>query len=372
MTHGRIHFPYLMLLSSECLGPLKLDNNDMKQNRLPVLDVLRVVGMIFVMFIHSPADESTTTNATIFMLKGFLASGAVPIFFILSGYLGAKSLLNPAIGISVFARNKLGTLIIPFLFWNALVLALVFMAKATGLASGFRGSGAYFDLDFSLSSISCALFGIGRPPIVYQFWFLRDLIVVSFAAFLICRRLPRIPMLPWLLLLLPFPMVSSLGYYLLGHDMKGFVGPERFPKVHSSIMFCLCWLGIGILTFEGLIKISFPILQVGSSCFLLMLAIPLSVSRWSNKIALLGPATFFIYATHEPLQTTIAKLWQALNIPFYGSLFCFLVIPTFVFFVCVVIYFFLSRIAPQLISVVMGNRGCLNSGNKPITDPPAS
>jgi fucose 4-O-acetylase-like acetyltransferase len=312
--------------------------------------------MLFVMFIHSPVDGDAKSSPAIFLLKGYFASGAVPIFFLLSGYLGAKTLQTPTLRFSAFARNKLRTLIIPFLFWNLFVLILVFSAKSSGLASGFRGSGAYFDVEFSLSSIACATFGIGRPPIVYQFWFLRDLIVVSFAAFILRRALPKIPLLPWFFFFIPIPMASSLGYYLLGHHLHGILPTEKFPKVDSSLIFCLCWFGMGIGVLVGWVNIPYPIQQVGSASFILMIAISLAATRLRHKVALLGPATFFVYATHEPLQTIIAKVWQALNIPHYGTLFCFLLIPASVYLISVVGYFFLCKITPQLMSVATGNR----------------
>ena len=113
-------------------------------------------------------------------------------------------------------------------------------------------------------------------------------------------------------------------------------------------------MGVGALA--GLFNIPYPIQQVGSACFILMVAIVLSATRWGHKLALLGSATFFVYATHEPLQTIFEKLWQAFNIPHYGSLFCFLLIPASVFFTCGSVYFFLCKMTPQLMSVATGNR----------------
>ncbi|OYW77446.1 MAG: hypothetical protein B7Z37_04195 [Verrucomicrobia bacterium 12-59-8] len=166
----------------------------MKTKRVAVLDIVRVVGMIFVMFIHSPIKEELKGSPEVFLLHSFFASGAVPIFFLLSGYLGAKRIRSDQFSWFAYAKDKLNSLIIPFLFWNVLVILLVFVAKATGLSTVFQGNGSYFDLQFSVSSIATALFGIGRAPIVYQFWFLRDLIIVSFLAVIVCRRLPNIPL----------------------------------------------------------------------------------------------------------------------------------------------------------------------------------
>lgn len=328
----------------------------MTRNRIATLEILRVVAIVFVMFIHSPVNGDARSSPTIFLLKEFFACGAVTVFFLLSGYLGAKSLQTPELQFSAFTRNKIRTLIIPFLFWNLLVITFVFIAKTSGLTSSFRANGAYFDVEFSLPSIACAILGIGRWPIVYQFWYLRDLIVISFVTFVLCRALPRMPLLPWFFFLLPIPIAQSLGFYLLGHHLHSIVPPERFPKLRSSLLFCICWFSISIAVLVELVKIPYLIQQIGSACFIMMIAIALSATRLSQQFTLLGSTTFFVYATHEPLQTIIAKTWQALNIPLYGSLFCFLLIPTSVFFICIIVYFLLYKIAPQLLSIATGSR----------------
>jgi len=148
--------------------------------------------MFFVMFIHSPGNADMQTAPEIFLLKGFISSGAVPVFFLLSGYFGARKIDLKSVSPGHYIQEKIHTLIIPFLFWNSAVLVLVFTVKYFHMDSAFRGSGAYFDVSPNASSIGAALFGIGRCPIVYQFWFLRDLIVVVFLAFVLCRYFPII------------------------------------------------------------------------------------------------------------------------------------------------------------------------------------
>ena len=59
-------------------------------DRTMSFDILRVLGMFFVMLIHTPmpaCDGAAGTLARV--LKDFIAPGAVPMFFLLSGYLSA-------------------------------------------------------------------------------------------------------------------------------------------------------------------------------------------------------------------------------------------------------------------------------------------
>jgi hypothetical protein len=198
--------------------------------------------------------------------------------------------------------------------------------------------------------------GIGRTPIVYQFWFLRDLIIATFLAFFLCRHVPKIPLLPWLFFFIPLPVAASLGYYLLGYQLHSYLLPGKFPTVHVSFLYCACWLLMGIGVLVNMIVIPFPLQQIGSAAFIFMLAIIAAANSLTARLSILGSAVFFVYAAHEPLQTILSKSWQILHIPAYGTFLCFLLIPAVVFPLCVVTYRILRNLAPRLTAFVTGGR----------------
>jgi fucose 4-O-acetylase-like acetyltransferase len=324
--------------------------------RIAALDVVRVIGIMLVMCLHSPVGPDGEATATVFFLRDFVAKGAVPVFFLLAGYLGARKLDAPDVSFREYAREKTRAYIVPFLFWNGLLLLAVLLAKGAGLESHWRGGGTYFDVDPNFRSITAALFGIGRFPIVFQFWFLRDLIVVSLASWWILRALPGIPLLAWLLFFVPAPMVWSLGYYLLGYQLRSLLSPEQFPSFRASWLYLSAWLVMGSGIFAGLVEVPFPLRQLGDAAFIFMLGIVLASASWGRRLAVLGPATFFIYAAHDPFQAILAKLWQASHLPGYDSVLCYLAIPAFVFGVLVLLYFPLSRMFPGLMRLATGER----------------
>jgi fucose 4-O-acetylase-like acetyltransferase len=352
----------------------------MNSSRIATLDIVRVIGMYLVTILHVPADRQAEATPVIFMFHLFIGMGAVPAFFLLSGYLGARKLEAPDHTFRAWARDRTRSCLVPFLFWNVLVLVFVLLTKGTALASQFRGDDTYYGVDPTFWSVTCALFGIGRTPIVFQFWFLRDLIVASFAAWWLWRYLAKIPLLPWFFFFVPLPMTPpgghhlqwesggqamwwtllsmapSVGYYLLGCQLRGVFPPERFPGVRAAGGYAVCWFLIGVGVFAGLIVVPTPLLQLGSAAFILMLSIILAAAPWSRRVAVLGPATFFVYATHEPLQALVFKLWDHLRLPLAASLFCFLTIPLVVFVAMVFVYFGLSRIFPRLMALATGER----------------
>ena len=330
--------------------------NQVDTTHLRSLDILRVIAIFFVMLIHSTVSGDVKDRSGIFFLVRFLEFGAVPVFFLLSGYLGARKINSKDVSAYRYAKDKYHTLIVPFLFWNALVLSLVFIAKLAGLHHIINGNGAYFDVKPTFTSIASALFGIGRSPIVYQFWFLRDLIVVSAASFVACRYLPRIPLLSWLLFFIPVPMASSMGYYLLGYNLQTYLPVSKFPSPKLSGIYCTVWILLGWGVKSTGTQIPYPLLQIGSAAFLFFFALMLYHFTWGKQLAAIGTSTFIVYAMHEPMQTIISKAWQAQGWPGYGSLFGLFLIPIIVFPLCVLVYFTVKRLCPFMLQYMTGGR----------------
>jgi len=324
-----------------------------ERQRLSHLDLTRVIALLFVLFIHSPI---TSEQPVVRFIKNFIGCGAVPVFFMLSGYLGARKMESPQSTLMVHVRDKARTLLIPFLFWNLLLLTLVMGVKLIGLDSVLRGNGGYFDVHPNLKSIICALFGIGRFPVAYQFWFLRDLMVVNVIGFIIQRYSPAIPLLAWLFFLLPFPIGYSFAFFFMGNQLHAILPSSKVISPISSGLYCLIWVILGIFHIQGKVAISSPILELGSAAFLFLLSSSLIYFSIFQKLSLLAGGTFMIYALHEPSQTVISKVWLKSGLPGYGSVLCFLIIPLTVYPACWFVYYVVKRYFPKLLPYATGGR----------------
>lgn len=309
--------------------------------------------MYFVMIIHTSSDLN---QPEIRFFKGFLAGGAVPVFFLLSGYFGARRIDAPDCTWKDFTKEKIRTLVVPYLFWNALILMMVFGFKFIGMDSLFGDGGNYFGVEPKPSAIVSAWLGIGRFPIVYQFWFLRDLIVVSFLAFCICRYFPGVPFLAWLFFLVPVPWFGSLGFFLIGYGLKKIKLEELQLNKRGVGIFCFIWILLGIGAIYAKVIIPYPLDQLGSASFLACMAVILSSTPFGARLALLGPMTFFVYAVHEPTQSLLAKIWLRGDWVGYGSLLMLFAIPLVVFMISLLAYRQIHRSAPQILKVVTGGR----------------
>src|SRR5436190_10162851 len=109
--------------------------------RIASLDITRVFAIGFVMLIHSHPVGEWLQNPVVFLLKNFIAAGAVPIFFLMSGYLGAPELESESLTGPEYFRKKWRSLVVPYLFWSSVVVILVLACRVSGLEARFREQG---------------------------------------------------------------------------------------------------------------------------------------------------------------------------------------------------------------------------------------
>jgi len=324
--------------------------------RIPLLDLVRVVAMFFVLLIHSPGDGDYITTPAMTFFKEFIGSGAVPLFFMLSGYLGLRKLQQGKVSFYDFLKSRYHSLIIPYVFWNGLLLLIIVLLKLVHLDRMLRGGGAYFDFNLSPSSVLEA-FGIGRHfPILHQFWFLRDLIIVEILAFFIYRYIPNIPLLALLIFALPVDGSPSLGFYLTGCWLSKVLPESKYPTLKASYLYCILWAIIGCVSIAAVYNIPSPLQQFCSAGFLFMLCSILLSTSLGKSLTALGPAVFFVYATHMPFQSYLAKLWQVFHIPLFGSFACFILLPLTTMIACLAAYHVLHRYFKTYLLFVTGGR----------------
>lgn len=335
-------------LPQSAASPLPLLNN----SRNPALDILRVVAIFCVMINHTPPSGDSFFQ---FVLQ-YLTSARVPTLFILSGFFAARKIESLDYATSNFFRDKFRTLVKPFLIWNILALIVILGIKACFPSTASLATGHYFGVEFDPWSITRAIFGIGRSPIIYQFWFLRDLFFVSCIAFFLCRAMPQTAVLGWLFLLVPFPMVKCLGLFLIGVFLRRQHPPEDHGDVRKFCVFSIGWLVICILAWNGLVVIPGPSLAVFSAAFLYSLSAILGRSPIGPHLARWGPMTFLAFAIHEPFQSIIFRILEKLAWPGLGMLPYLILVPASVFAASIALYNLLNRRAPRLLQQLTGGR----------------
>lgn len=151
------------------------------------LNILKYIAIVFVVYIHSyPLDLTFSEGNMNLLLPQWLilfreilsrtiSLCAVPLFYLISAVL----LFRKKRDYKTTIKQKVRTLLLPYLIWNSL-WTLVFI-----LLQNIPFTSAYFsNSDSSILQYSFVewlkLYGIGDPtPIDYPLWYLRDLMVVT-------------------------------------------------------------------------------------------------------------------------------------------------------------------------------------------------
>lgn len=142
-------------------------------------DILRIIASVFVVFMHVAADglrTETTEHLGWYILASAssLAFCAVPLFFMMSGYLLTSS--NRTSEPETLIKKRLPRLVVPLAFWS-----FIYILVKKGI-----------DRDLSFKTVFAGiLYGIQRPVNV-SYWFMYALIGLYLISPILCPALKRL------------------------------------------------------------------------------------------------------------------------------------------------------------------------------------
>lgn len=293
------------------------------------ISVLRFPLIVAVVFIHAyvlgatPAatGQSDTISWVAHYVRNLVSQGitrtAVPIFFLISGYLFYR---NFSLSLSTYVakiRSRTETLLIPFLFWNLLIFLLFAIAQSNPRTSGFFSGTVIRIPQLTWSESLAVLLGIGRDPIAYQFWFIRNLmvaVVLSPILFLLLTRVPKTAVLLAFIIWLGFneyPSAEGLFFFVVGSA----------AAIRSIDIFALDPYGKYVACSYVVLALIDAAVWDSGAPYLHMLAIAFGVltvlylskfvaerEALARPLTHLAGASFFVFAAHEPLLTICRKI----------------------------------------------------------------
>lgn len=190
------------------------------------IDVVRIVLIAALVFLHygnvygssfSPflgyQGQSSPAASILVSFVLFFAFTAVPMLAALSGWLffrgSSKTAPPPFVRLW---RKRMISIVAPFALWSAGAVAgaMALRIVAPELFAGVLGEPGTEDL----ATIANAVFGVTKPPLAIQFWFVRDLIVAIALAPLIWFCAARMPMLSLALLIPAWLTEQTFGVFL--------------------------------------------------------------------------------------------------------------------------------------------------------------
>lgn len=356
--------------------------NSTISERLAVLRFPLIVGVVLMHSFSSVVSFSSKSTgvqepglisyAIRQYISEVLACVSVPLFYTISGFLfffGYQ--FSKKVVLDKLSR-RFKTLFIPFISWNLLVLSALALAQSIpSLATFFSGNYYGFIRNFSLFDYANALFGIDGAPIAFQFWFIRDLILLVLFSPLI------------------FIAIRGLGVFLLGLLFLLWVTniwPITIPSSEATFFFCFgCYLGTNESNLSLADKYFKPVLLI-YIIFSLVDLITYSyqyhysihrvgilfgvvaafcatqyISEWERlkkMMVTLGSASFFVFAAHQPFLMVLKKIIYKLLSPNndFLVLFLYFAIPIVVIIVCLYSHKYLTRFMPVISSILTGGR----------------
>lgn len=362
--------------------PLEIVKRSMTQYLSDKLRVLSLVSIILVLYIHSGfhADEIEgmmwNDNVQTFV-SGMMGRCAVPLFYVISGYLFFLKVPEGMKSIYSKMRKRVGTLVVPYIVGCLFFVGFgVLMAVVPGV-SKYMNSSMMPLFSKPVGEILRSIFydaGNGSPC-AFQLWFLRDLILIVATSPLWYLCLKH---LKWGFVVVTFGLtylqIPHVPFYALFWFVLGGVLNEecRMNNEESgrnegliTVIACVVFLALSItqLFLPDAVNweyIKIPIILLGIIALwraydmIMGKGFELNNHRW---LATACQFTFFIYLFHEPTLNIVRKLIVVvLGKNEFGYLTSYLVSP-WIFAVCAVFAGLLFRkYLPRVYNVCTGGR----------------
>ena len=305
-------------------------NNEISER----ITIIRFPLIVCVVFIHAAGAAVAFSDVTIgldtvpymvsFVQNLFshvLARIAVPMFFLISGFLFFRNFELTFSCISRKFQRRVRTLLIPYILWNLFGLFLYFVLQSLPIFSPFFSGKSKFIIDYELYDYLNAFLVFHwspNSPTVYQFWFIRDLmLVVLLSPFfkLIVDKIPLVGLISFFSLWFFNPKMSFLNlslYAIFFFYIGAFISTTNFKL--SSIDSYGKWIVLLYLVMALLdaIFLTENISLFGGSYYSRLTIIPGIPAAWyiigkiegfhgaKNLLIRLSGSAFFVYAIHEP------------------------------------------------------------------------
>lgn len=304
----------------------------------------------------------------------FILNVRVPLFFFISGFLFFHKVVD--FDGKVYAnklKNRVHTLLVPYLFWNTFVLLIYWFAQQFLPSQSFF-SGHHKPIgDYGWIDLLRAYWdGRNGTPLDYILWFIRNLMVMVVLSPLLYRLIKRFKVY--------FVLVLGLFWY--------FSPFELFPGLTSESLFFFCAgaffsiaklnlitefrkvFAVSIALFLLVATVDYFSLNAGFNDYIHRLNVIFGIPFFFNIVGyfiengkikesiFLSGASFFVFVGHEPLLSIVRKLFFILIKPHHQAelLLMYFLIPTIVIGILLFSYRWLKTYFPKLLNIVSGGR----------------
>ena len=252
----------------------------------------------------------------LYFIQEAICRSAVPVFFIISGYLFFQNITEfKKEAYSSKVKSRIRTLFIPYLLWNLIALTENLIKHLPVLSSVFPNiHKQIIDINFFIGAFW--VMPNGSCPILYPFWYIRDLMVLIIISPLIYYMAKKLRVFcPILLLvgmicgikLLPGLSLMSMFFFSVG-SYWALYRKDCSPNLFLVGTCLICWIPIALtdtITRIPYIHTISVVCGAGAICCLGVIAKEYFCSK---PIEVLQKSIFFVYAIHALLLGYISKI----------------------------------------------------------------
>lgn len=337
------------------------------------IKILSLVAILLVLYIHSGFHNIPNeimgmkfNNVLQDFISNKLGRCAVPLFYMISGYLYFLNVDKGIISIIYKIKKRVRTLLIPF-FLGCLFFPLFFLSiEWIPLSKRFLNSQFSSNLDLSVWEILMSLFiktKGGTQPWAFHLWFLRDLIIIVVLSPILYyfRKYLKKELLVLILFTInifcPYSLPKSIFWFMLGDAYLTY-----FTKLNHWILPVLFIL---ISVVELAVNLNYPIFEL----FITLMGV---ISIWNiydyfvkstfilkdhRVFTTICGYTFFIYLYHEPTLNIIRKLLTAIiGTTSFGFATSYLLSPWIFAASAILVGILLKRFIPRIYNILVGGR----------------
>lgn len=319
---------------------------------------------ILVVILHAYNLELNPDINTISFIQKFISHGiatvAVPIFFMISGFLFFYNFESSVENWIKKYKSRFKSLFIPYFIWCTLWMIILYSIQLIPMLKGF-----FSNMILSEFSFQEILKYTYKYPIPFQLWYINALIecvIISPLIYYIIKKTGYVsgPILVilWFFNIIDYPIaLFSIGCFLSINNISFNKSVSKLKYITVLLLFVIATIMKTYLSYYDFSYIGI----LGNVVILLgVISIWMAYDQYSDKLDRVFDITkygIFIYFLHEPLQSFIIrvllKIFSNLKI---GSIIIYIISPVITISICLVIAVFLNRYMNKTYKVLTGGR----------------
>ena len=344
-----------------------------------VISYLRFPLCVAVVLIHinintKDCESPLLFNNISYLFSQILPRVAVPLFFVFSGFLFFSK--QDQFSLSDYREKllkRVRTLLVPYLFWNVLLIIYSLLVPYLGLGRQNEDSNdiMYFIKAFWNNSYPNIIFdnGISSLPIAVQFWYVRDLMVTCLLSpllYLFVRRLKG-----YFVAMLGILWVSNCWFLITGLNITALfffslgaycsIYRKNFAEILKPHTLTLGFVYLLFIVLLLILKDPYwnPLRRIG-----VLIGMAFTISATAKLISkdncrmnkFLTESSFFIFAYHMLALNIIESI---VSVSFCFDILCTILYfakATFILLIGLVLYYILKKYLPVFTSLITGGR----------------